>query len=490
MATSELLTKPTIIEVTGSTFRIAHPDISGNVRTYLASTIAAAGTAMTVLDNNGFADDDWYVIGDIGDEKTESGDVNGAVTVGSSMTVTNNLSFAHEVNAPVTKINERGIAIYGAATDGGAGTLIASIDAKTASGKNLADAVMIQWDKPYTEYTLITTDTTYAYYYAKFTDGITSSASSDYVLAAGLASNSVEYFIQQALTLTNSELDDALLKRERLVKVANDCQSAIAQFKYQDPRTGEYTQTNWEFEMVEDKTSLTLSTGEHEYALSGLSVAPKWESERAIISIRIGSEGKIEKQLISEYDDDTEEHTRTDCATTGAVAATSLVVDSNVEFTDTGTLYSGDNTLTYTGKTGTTTFTGIPASGDYSIETQIEVDDPVWQGIQLDLPTKYSYFDGKIIFNKPPASDYSGYPIKLRYFKKLPALLDASDVTEVTFSNVFELYLASWIERRKGNEDKAIQYMKEFKDQVLNNALSASVPTIDEISYYQFNDDC
>jgi len=489
LATSKLLQKPKIIEILGSTVRVAHPDISGNTRTYLASQIAAAGTAMTVLDNNDFLDNDWMVVGNPGDQETETVDVNGAVTRGKSMTVTNSLYFDHELDAPVTKINERGIAIYGAATDGGTGTLIASIDALTASGKQLADAVMIEWDKEYTEHVLISTDTTYAYYYAKFTDGTTSSDASDYVLAAGLGATSVEYFIQQALSMTNSKIDGNLLKREDLVKQANDCQTAIAQFRYQDPRTREYQQVNWEFEMLEDTTSLTVSTGEHKYALSGLTVSPKWESERTIMSVRIGSEGKVKKQHVADYDDETEEYTRTNCATTGVVSATSLVVDSNVEFDSSGTLYSGDNTLTYTGTTGTTTFTGIPASGSSSIETQIEVDDPVWQGIQLGLPDKYTYFDGYIIFNRPPADDYDGYPIKIRYFKRLPVLTEASDVTEVTFTNVFQYYLASWIERRKGNEDKAVQYMTEFNTKVLNNALAVSIPTIDEIEYYQFTDE-
>jgi hypothetical protein len=91
--------------------------------------------------------------------------------------------------------------------------------------------------------------------------------------------------------------------------------------------------------------------------------------------------------------------------------------------------------------------------------------------------------------NVPPASDYSGYPLKIRYFKKLPALTEASDTTEVTFTNVFQLYLAAWIEKRKGNEQKAIFYTTEFNNQVLNNALSSIAPTIDESTYYNFSDE-
>lgn len=490
MSTAKSLQKPTIISIQGPNIRVAHPDISMYNRTYLTSSIAASGTAMSVADNNAFSDNDWMLVGEVGDQEAETTDVNGAVTRGQSMTVTNYLAFGHNIDTPVTKIYERGIKIYGAATDGGSGTLIASLDAIAASGRQLADAKMIEWNKEYTEYTLISTDTAYAYYYVTFVDGAgTESSASDYVLAAGLGSSSVEYFIQQALSMTNSTVDGNLIRREDLIKQANDCQTAIQQFKYQDPRTGEYKIMDWDFEVLEDKTSLTASTGEHEYALSGLTVSPKYESERTIISIRLGSEGKISKQDLTEYDDETEGYTRTDSNGGAAIGATTLVVDSNVEFDSSGTLYSGTNTITYTGKSGTTTFTGIPASGTGSITATIADNDPVWQGIQLGLPDYWTYFDGNVVFNRPFSSTYNNYPLKIRYFKKLTSLTEATDTTEIPFTNVFQYYLASWIERRKGNEQKAILYMQEFNNMVLSNALASSAPTPDSGTYYKFISD-
>lgn len=491
MATSKVLQKPQIIEIVGSTIRVKHPDISGNFSTQLGAQILKAGVTMTVHDTgaatgNGLADNDWFIVGVVGDQETEENDVNGAVTRGTSVTVTNALSFDHELDAPVTKIYERGIKIYGAATDGGSGTLIASIDAKTDSGRQLADAAMIEWHKEYTEYTLISTDTTYAYYYVTFTDGTTDSDASDYVPATGLGTNSVEYFIQQALAMTSTEIDGNLIKREDLIKQANDCQTAITQYKYQDPRSGAFIQMNWEFEVLEDKTSLTITTGEDKVALSGLTVAPKFESERSIIGVRIGSEGIIKKLGLTEYDDETEKFTRSDCKVTGSVGDTTLDVDSTVEFAASGTLYSGANTITYTSKTDSDTFAGIPASGTGSITAEIAVDDPVWQGIQLGLPDKWTYFDGSLYWNLPPSSTYNGYPIKIRYFAKLTALTEATDTTSIPFTNVFQLWIASWIERRKGNEDKALLYMKEFNEQVLNNALAANVPTHDYQDYYNW----
>ncbi len=160
MSTALTLQIPNILEVNKSVIRISHPDITGNTRTTLAAQIAAAGTAMSVLDNNGFTDNDWFIIGEPGDSETEENDVNGAVTRGQSVTVTNTLKFAHELDAPVTKINERKITIYGSATDGGA--LVAIV----ATGA----AVDIDWNNEFTEY-VDTTDASDLYYVVKFYDG-------------------------------------------------------------------------------------------------------------------------------------------------------------------------------------------------------------------------------------------------------------------------------------------------------------------------------
>ncbi len=485
MATAKLLQKPQILEIIGSTIRVGNPDISGYTRTYLAAQILASGTAMSVHDNNRFADDDWFIVGEVGDSETEENDVNGAVTRGKSITVTNTLKFDHELDAPVTRIFERGIKIYGAATDGGAGTLIASIDALTMP---LADATMIQWNKKYTEYTLISTDTTYAFYYVKFTDGTTDSSASDYIASTGLTSSSVEYFIQQALRLTNSTINEDV-RREDLVKWANDCQSAITQYAYQDPRSMELTQIDWDFEVTEDKTSIALTENENRYSLSSLSTASKYpNSDRSIVTVRIGDRLPLKKITIDEYDDIMAFKRRTDVATEATAGQTTLTVDSNVEFDASGSLYVGGDLITYTAKSGTTGFTGIPASGAGSITETHAVDSPVWQNIAPGLPKRYVIFEGNIYLDQPVDEDYENYILKVRYYKNLGDLTEASDTTSVNFTNVFQWYLASMIENRKGNIDKAELYMKKFDGMVLDNALKSAVPTQDEQTYFQYDD--
>mgnify|MGYP001615069427 FL=1 len=282
MSTEKTLQKPQILELTASTIRIAHPDVTRNYRTQLVSPIAAAGTAMSVTDNMTMADDDWLLVGEIGDQQTEEVDINGAVARGTSLTVTNSLKMSHDLDCPVTKISERAIKIYGAATDGGSGTLIASVDAITTP---IADAVSIQFNKQYTEYRMISTDTVYAYYFCKFSNGTTDSAASDYIPSTGWTSATVWKMAEQSLTETNSTVGGKITN-ELLVRSADDAQKAITQYMYQDP-SGRLVQMDWDFENSYSE-AITVTTNESSYSLSSLSMKYPL-TDKGMIGVRIGS---------------------------------------------------------------------------------------------------------------------------------------------------------------------------------------------------------
>lgn len=486
---SKVLQKPSIVEIKGSIIRVGHPAISNNIRTYLSDDIASAGTAMSVRDNNGLADNDWLLVGEIGDSQSEITDINGAVTLGESITVTNHLKFNHEIDAPVTKLLELGIKIYGASSDGGSGTLIASIDAITASGIQLADAVMIQWGRPYTEWNLLSSDTSYSYYYATFTDGTTESSASDYIPSTGLPSNSVEYMIQQALDLTNAKLDE-MITRLQCVKWADDCQSEITQFTYTDPRTGNQIMKDWPFEETVSNGTLTMTTNKNRYDLGDLNMK---YSDRGVITVQMGTLRQFKNTDVDDMTIRLENKPYTEVSTLANIGDTTLTVDSNVEFSDPGsssnaTLYINGQTITYTGKSGTTQFTGIPANGTGSITAQVAVDSGVWQNQTAGTPEYYTIYNNTLIFDRPISSAYSSYPLNIRYYKKLTALTEPSDTTEVTFTNAFQYYIASKIEERRQNLEKATAYRAIFKEIVLNNALHQKTATKQYQTYYNFID--
>lgn len=471
MATAKSLQKPKIIEIIGSTIRVAHPDISGNARTTLASPILASGIAMSVLDNHDFADNDWFIVGEVGDNETEENDVNGAVTRGKSLTVTNTLKFDHELDAPVTKIYERQVRIYGAATDGGSLTLIATLD--------------IQWDKKHTEYTLVTTDTAYAYYAVKFYDKTTESSASDYVASTGLTASTVEEMIQRALRLSNSELTEKIT-REICVKWANECQEEITQFTYDDVRTGRTQQMNWDFEIDYDE-SITLTQNENKYDISGLGMKFP-NTSQGMISLRLGDSDPLRKITIRDLDEALQNRPRTELSVQALAGDTTLTVDSNAEFADSGNVQIGSDTITYTGKSGLTGFTGVPASGSGAITTTHAVDAAVWQNIGQSLPEKYVIHKGYLYLDRPVYEDDVGIAVKIRFFKALTALAEASDTTEVTFTNVFPIFIASRIQNLKGNDEKSEKLMAQFEKILLKNAHQNDIPHADPYEYYRYQD--
>lgn len=474
------LQKPKIIDIKAGVIKIAHPDISRYTRTYVRSPISAAGTSLTVADNNGFADNDYFIIGAIGDAKTEEGDVNGAVTRGQSLTITNSNKFAHEIDEPVTRIFERKITVYGAATDGGNLTAI----------RNTASAINIEWNKLETEFNLLVADTAYDFYVVKFYDGTTESSASDYIPATGLPESSAERMIQAALSLTGVDrLDAVKFTRPAMVGWVQDCQDEITAFTFKDPYSEERIQKDWSFEVMntEAGNSLTISTNINEYDLTTLTYALKHPySDRAIISLRYANQKPSTSITAREMEEELYNSFRTAVKTQPGVGDVELEIDSNIELPDAGTIYVGVDTITYTGKSGTDTLTGIPASGTGSITVAHPVDTTVWYGNTPGLPTKWIVLRQKLTFNAPFSSTYEDYNIYMTYFRVIPRITEVTDSTIIPFYNIFKYYLAYKIENARQDLDRAGFYLNTFKEKLLEQALADQSPLIDYQDYYNF----
>ena len=478
MATAKSLQIPQILGINGSTFTIRHPILDNNSKTFLIAPLAAAGTALSVADNNGFADDDWMIFGTPGDETTEECDVNGAVTRGQSITVTNSNKFAHEQSAPLTKIYERKITVYGATTNGGTPVAIYG----TGSAKS------IQWNRPFTEITLTTAETAYAYYVFKFYDGTTESAVSDYIPSTGLTNSYVGDMISKALKVTNSEIDQ-LITYDFLIASAQDCQDEITQYVYMT-KTGDSIKKDWPFEMTEDETSLSALTLEHKYAVSGLSNTLKYpDTKQAILSVRFGTKplSNLDFRDIESIYQDVIVSELSVATTVGATSVT--LTDSSMFSATNGSFQIGGETITFTTNTVSTgVLSGIPASGTGSIAAVYAVGRSVWQGAPSGKPQRCAVFNDDIILDRPPTSQYAGYKIKVRYIKKLPPLTRVTSSTEVTFTLAFKWYLAAQIALRRGKYEDAKVYMEEFNKILLMNAKGQRSETAEGYTYHSFVD--
>lgn len=109
----------------------------GQPKTFLTVAATAAGTSLTVKNNAGFlTDDDYYIIGEIGQEKTEIVQNNSSTTVGTTITIDREgagggLRFNHDIDTPIYRIDYNQVEFSHAATATGTKSVIQAATAVT-----------------------------------------------------------------------------------------------------------------------------------------------------------------------------------------------------------------------------------------------------------------------------------------------------------------------------------------------------------------------
>lgn len=101
-------------------------------KTYLTAAVTASGTTLTVanVDTNGWADNDYMILGEIGSPTAEIMQVNGAISDGTSMTIDRGGSggtrFAHSIGEPIYRIDYNQVEFSRSATDSTSGVSVLS----------------------------------------------------------------------------------------------------------------------------------------------------------------------------------------------------------------------------------------------------------------------------------------------------------------------------------------------------------------------------
>jgi len=450
------LQKGSIIEVIGEFINISHPIISNNISTRLAAAKAAAGTAATVLDNNGFTDGDDILWGAVGDAKTEAGVLTTVGTRAGELDVVVAGAFAHELDCPITKLNEDQITIFDAADDSEIAT------------------VSIQWDKSFTQYEVAAAKQSATGYYVAYTDGTNTGPVSDTVTSSGLADNSVYNMALNGLSLIDED-EGGRFDEKWMINEANNCQDAIRNFT-----NAKGIAKDWSWELAQDETSISLTENENKYALSGLSFTlKKADTKQAIQSVKIGST-PLKWIDIDEYDEDMKNSIRTAVKTAITADDTSIVLDDTFEFAEAGSVFIGADTIAYTGNTEATgTLTGCT-----DVDNDHAVDATVWQNATPALPTKYTVFDGYIYLNAPVDTDYVGFKLKIRGLQVLTRMADLSDTTVIPFYYIYQYWYAGRAEFRQGNTEEGKFWMSMFNKYLAQEARRDVVPLFEEGEYY------
>jgi hypothetical protein len=405
---------PRIISVNNRVIKVAHLDLSSQPLTYLLSDLAAGGTALTVIDNVGFADTNLILLGELGAKGTEIKKVNAAVTAGTSLTSTT-VTFAHPAGTPIRKILFNQFKIYGTTTSTFATTNLIS-----------GSAINIAVDEPYTTY--VNTGTEYAYYwvvpYDSLSGGAVTGDNSDSILAStGNPVNSVGYLINSALEDTKKNKGGTITDEWLMRQINEGLEFVAGKLKH------------WSFLQNFDYSLGSVLQGTYSFTMP-TDIADK-NTIKSILGVRIGTDENLTFLDKREWEEELEGVTRTQVRTQGEIGDITLAIDNSYDFEDAGSVdvyVSGVKyTLTYTGVTRSTTagvLTGIPASGTGSITVTLPVDSYVWQNQQEGQPTYFTVYDGNL-YVWPLANSSNDYKnASLDYYTTRTLVDSSSDTIE------------------------------------------------------------
>lgn len=390
-------------------FKIDNSIILSSPSTLLSSAVAAAGTALTVINNAGFANADLLLYEGLGTEKAESKKVNAAVTAGTTLT-SSAVTFAHSTGSSIAKILFDQVQILGASTVGGSKTSLATID--------------LTFDQLATSY--VWTGTAYNFYFIRYYNSSSTeySSYSDALASTGTAIGSVGYLVQSVLRNTKQELGKGGVTQEWFIDEINDCLNYI--------RGKLKTWSNMQsFDYVLGQTS----RGTWKFALP--STMYDVNTNKSVSGVRLDNRPELVWQNKNDFNIRIRDLKNSLVTTEAAVGQTTLAIDNSYDFADDGSvnvyISNSQITLTYTGVTRSATagvLTGIPASGTGSITSTIPAATNVWQDETEEEPRFYTIYDGNIYLWPLVTTDYDNMNIFLDYFTKVTAVDSMGDTLE------------------------------------------------------------
>lgn len=459
--------------VNNNILRIDHPSLPSIPKTSLTTANIAAATTLTVLDNAGFSNSaggDMILIGNLGDEQSEIKEVDGAITAGTSLTVTAT-TFPHPVNTPVRKIIFDQIEVYGNST-------------ATSSGSTLIATINLDVSAPYTEY--VVSGTTYSFYGVR---GIRSTATtyngsySDFIAAAGFDTNTVGFIIQQAFEAVGE-------------KIASEGRFS-KQWAYDQIYLGELNVSkqlkkwSWLQQFEYDAGNVTLGVN----SLTLPTDMSDTNTAKAIQGVRIGKDTNLDYITKTEYEYLFQNVANTTVGTTYASGATTIVLIDSRDFDSSGSInvYTAGviDAVSYTTNTrATATLTGVTSNDSGGTAA-----DPVWQGEPQGQPSRYTVYEGTLYFDTVPdtTTNLVGENIWLDYYKKVTRVNTDGDTVSVPDSLCVQYWLESMIKKHRNggtlpaDDTSWINYLLTRKTLIENEVsgqstyLVPSTPNEDEV---------
>lgn len=403
------------------------PYVDPDPSTYLEADTAAGATVLSAnaLD---FAANNYFILGQSGNEKTEILQISGTPTA-TTINLVAAASFAHNRGDTIHFIPYSQIVLE-RSTDGG--TTFSSLSAINLR----ADATETYLQRP--------TDAATDVYRFRFFNPTTSqfSAYSDQVVATGYGDNTVWSVKHRAMDqlgekysplITDTFLNDALMEARRIAD--------------QNPAV-----LRWSF-----RTQFGVVIGQMlagQWKIAAPTDLRDRNTYKNILSLRMGNQNRpINYQDRRRFNQNYLNVVHTTVATAYISGGTSLVLTSTHDLDASGSITVANNsvgdgliTIAYSANNkNTNTLTITAASRNIAAGTDI------WQRGIFGLQTAYTIDAGFIYFDVPLKTDYDGQDLKGDYYKAIPTIDSDADTFDEPFYDLYVPYLKYKIKYKKAN---------------------------------------
>lgn len=406
--------------------RTIYADISGifiGVKTLILDTDATAGdSTITVKNIAGAAVNNILCFREPGDENAEIIATH-AVTAptGTTVTLVTTLVRSHPAGTKVSIIRANQVRFYRSATEVNANTDDATLTA-LAAAQNI-DPTLVQ------NYYDDTTQTS-GFYYFRFIDSVNSINDnySDAIpwgqFSVRFAENEVGYLLEFVRRKLAHDFDERF-SRQTAIDEVNAC------LRYMQGKL-----KHWGRYLKADQVLGVTSRGVFDFAMP--ETIYDTETNKSVLQMRIGTAVTPLVPLDEkEFDTLMREVAHTQVRTLAVVGNATLNVDNSYDFSDTGSLHlytsNAMDAITYTGVTRSTTagvFTGIPVSGDGSIEAAHAVDVNVWQNEVEGQPRYFNVREGRMRIYPLADSTWINKNVLIDFFEEATAVDSESDTID------------------------------------------------------------
>jgi len=310
--------------------------------------VNAADTVLTIKNNTGFEQNDYVIIGQIGQEKTELKQVNAAVAAGTALTVTA-LTFAHDIDTPIYRVDFDQVAYYHA-------TVASTTPAPDLLPTGAPTPIDITPDSTFSRYE--DTEFTTGYGFVRFYNSTTGDYSvySAPIPYSGYTNKMFRNIRQKVRRLLN-EPDDSVITDGEIDDEIDLAQKEIAHDRmwsfYEKTKSFSSVANQYEYSLASDCYKLFDSKFDSQpLAVMGLK---EWNIHRWDTDVT-GDPTKIciwrNKARVYPYPSDSAETTTVGVAV--VAGDTTITVADASEFREQGRVLIGTEVIGYTGTTATT----------------------------------------------------------------------------------------------------------------------------------------